>query len=72
MMASPQDIEATALLSAVVETCGGDLRAAFARLCAAVPPEEIEGECFRVALSRAVGALVARSVPTYGAPANDA
>lgn len=61
MRAAPDEIEASALLATVVETCGGDLRVAFARLCASVEPEAIEGECFRTALARAVGDLVERT-----------
>lgn len=57
------DIEADALLAVAVEINGGDLRAAFARLCSGIAPAEIEGEDFRSALSRAVATLIERTRP---------
>lgn len=49
------DHRAEALLLAIVETTGGDLRAAFAVLCARVTIEDVTGEPFEAAVERAVG-----------------
>lgn len=70
----PQEIEGAALLMATLEANGGDLRAAFVLLCRGVSPEEVAGEDFRAALSRAVTTLLERTAPIRrlpSTPAND-
>lgn len=57
----PIDVEASALLVAVLEGEGGDLKAAFAVLCARVTVEDVTGETFQGALSRAVAGLLGQT-----------
>jgi len=57
-MTDPEtDLQADALLLAVIEREGGDLHAAFAVLCARVSPGDLACETFERALGRAVRAL---------------
>lgn len=71
-MTAAVDHQADALLLAIVEISGGDLRAAFGILCARVTLAEVTGETFEAALSRAVRghfgwpeiALLSRQEPT--------
>lgn len=53
-MTAAIDHQADALLLAIVEKSGGDLRVAFAVLCARASLEDVTGETFEAALSRAV------------------
>lgn len=76
----PIDVEASALLVAVLEGQGGDLQATFVALCAHVTIEDVTGETFRDALSRAVAGLFGQPQHTLhgiasgepAAPCNDA
>ncbi|APT31943.1 hypothetical protein MCBMB27_02652 [Methylobacterium phyllosphaerae] len=61
------DLRAEALLLTVVETVGGDLRAAFAVLCSRASLADINGESFEAALTRAVAELFSRPAPTHAA-----
>ena len=54
------DLRAEALLLAVIETAGGDLKAAFAVLCSRASLADINGESFEAALARAVAELFSR------------
>lgn len=53
-MTAAVDHQADALLMAIVEKSGGDIRVAFGILCARVTLAEVTGETFEAALSRAV------------------
>lgn len=68
MSQPPVDIQAEALLLAVVECSGGDLRRAFAVLCARVSLEDVVGETFEQAIGRAVGAYFRRPALALRAP----
>ena len=57
----PVDVAAEALLVAVLERQGGDLRAAFALLCTQVTIEDVTGEDYAAALGRAVACMVGRT-----------
>lgn len=61
------DLRAEALLLAVIETAGGDLRAAFAVLCSRASLADINGESFEAALTRAVAELFSRPALTHAA-----
>lgn len=54
------NLRAEALLLAVIETSGGDLRAAFALLCSRASLADINGESFEAALTRAIAELFSR------------
>jgi len=60
------DLQADALLRALIEQHGGDLTAAGLMLCAGITLADLDGEDFERALHRAVGALFRR--PPFGLP----
>jgi hypothetical protein len=53
-MTAAIDHQADALLLAVTEMSGGDIRVAFALLCSRVSLDDLMGETFDAALTRAV------------------
>ena len=65
-MSQALDLQADALLLALVEQNGGDLRAAFVVLCARVALADLNGEPFEAALGRAVADLLARPGARFG------
>lgn len=54
------ELRAEALLLAVIETAGGDLKAAFSVLCSRASLADINGESFEAALTRAIAELFSR------------